>query len=166
MSSASKQAAERLCLLMLMTISHSAFAFDESLSFRASANGNIEAVVSGLSDGPGCQSEFLAPTSVEVNGSVITITSPPDPDLCALPFEPKPYRVVANLGHLAGQSYQVTWSQGSALRLTGQLVPSALRVNTDPAPALSLFATILMMFCIVLVAARLQGRASKRPPDN
>jgi hypothetical protein len=62
------------CLLLLL--SHGALASNESLTFRRATNGHIEAVVSGLDDGPGCLLlEFTAPLPVTITGNTIVITN-------------------------------------------------------------------------------------------
>ncbi len=109
----------------LMSAFAPAHALDEALSFRRSPLGGFEAVVSGRSDGPGCELEFLPPASVQVDGTSISITSPFDDRGCFLPMAPVPYQVVAELGVLAAPSYDVTWTQNS-LQLSGTLVTGSV----------------------------------------
>src|ERR1019366_3861855 len=87
-------------VLLLMMPSASLFAYNESLAFRRTPSGTIEAVVYGLSDGPACQTEFVPPNSVLVSGSTITITSPYTAYTCGIPPPPAPYQVAADLGVL------------------------------------------------------------------
>lgn len=127
----------------LMSAFAPAHALDESLSFRPSPIGGIEAVVSGRSDGPGCEVEFLPPSSIEVDGTSISIASPYDDRGCFLPMAPVPYEVVAELGVLAAPSYDVTWTQNS-LELHGTLVPGSLAGGIVALPMLSPAALIVL----------------------
>ena len=122
------------------------FAFNESMTFRLAATGEVEAVISGLSDGPMCQLEFDPPSSVVVSGTNIAITSPYVPTLCFLPLPTTPYQVVASLGALTPATYQVTWTEGP-LVLTGQLTTSVLGPSAIPALSRS-----TLMFIAILVA--------------
>src|SRR5690349_7651267 len=111
--------------IVLTVISASSFAYNESLSFHLTQAGTIEAVISGLSDGPECKTEFISPISMVVSGNAVTITSPYTDYFCGLPLPPAPYQVTADLGTLSGPSYQVTWTEGP-LVVSAMLVPDAL----------------------------------------
>jgi hypothetical protein len=150
------------CLLLLL--SHGALASNESLTFRRATNGHIEAVVSGLDDGPGCLLlEFTAPLPVTITGNTIVITSSFIPTSCTIPLFPLvPYQVVADLGILALGIYQVTWTQGP-IALSAQLVPAALA--PEVIPTTSGTALIPMSLLISFIAARsLARRSTGRPP--
>jgi len=145
------------CAYSLWFLSIQAVASNEILTFRVTNGANIQAVVSGLSDGPGCSPEFLPPFSVVVASSSISIMSPPPTPFCFLPLAPTPYQVVADLGVLTGATYLVTWD-GGFLVLSGALSPAALA----PAiiPALSPTALLALVVCIALLAARSLTRRS------
>lgn len=149
-------------ILLLLTFSPVAQASDEVLTFQASPARGIEAVVSGLNDGPGCVPEFVAPSSVVVEGTAITITSLNDEVLCTLPQTPVPYEVVADLGHLTGDRYDVTWEQGS-MSLTGVLVPAAV-VGGPPAPipTLSLAGILALLLSVAASAAFFGANLTRR----
>jgi len=106
----------------------SALATDESLSFRRTASGSIEALVSGITTG--CEYVFLPPNEVAVEGATLTITSPGVSGMCYLPHPPTRYSVTADLGILQAQRYQVVWNQpvevGEALQLSAVLLPAAI----------------------------------------
>jgi hypothetical protein len=127
-------------------------ASEEILTFRQSPGGGIEAVVSGLDDGPGCAPEFVAPSSVVVEGTAITITSSNNEVLCTLPQTPVPYEVVADLGLLTGDRYDVTWEQNSMV-LTAVLVPSAVVGGpAAPVPMLSLPGILALLLSVITLA--------------
>ena len=124
------------CLLASASVSAS----NESLSFKRTASGSIEAVVSGITDG--CPPVFLPPNAIAVDGATVTITSSVESWLCFLPQAPVSYIVTGDLGILANQSYQVVWNQpfdaGAPLQLSGVLLPAAIVGGTVvAAPALS-----------------------------
>jgi len=130
-----------LCVFLgCLLASASASASNESLSFRRTASGSIEAVVSGTTDG--CPPIFLPPDGVVAIGATLTITSQVAGGGCYLPHTPMPYSVTADLGILANQSYQVVWNQpfdaGAPLQLSAALSPAAIVGGTvAAAPALS-----------------------------
>ncbi|HJT96672.1 MAG TPA: hypothetical protein VJ696_00010 [Rhodanobacteraceae bacterium] len=112
-----------ICLLpFLLALSTTASALDESLSFRRTADHGLEAVIDGISDGPGCQQEYLSPTSLIIDETTIAISSPADETGCFLPLTPHPYRMIEPLGSLAGDRYDVIWTQPGLPDLTGVLV--------------------------------------------
>jgi hypothetical protein len=120
-------------LLGLFAVFASAHASDESLTFRKSSDGRFLAAIDGISDGPGCAPEYQPPASVEdVDGS-ITVTSPEDALGCFIPLDHRPYEVLADLGVLMGDRYDVTWTQPGMPDLTGVLVRAAVG-NLVPNP--------------------------------
>jgi hypothetical protein len=139
-------------LLCLLAAGSSAYAYDDSLSFRSSPSGGVEAVVSGMSDGPDCRPEFEPPSSVQIVGASVVIDSPDEVRACFIPFAPVAYQVVAQLGVLAGPRYDVVWNQG-ALQLTGVLIPAALAAAYVPLPTLS--RPWLFVFGLALLAVGL-----------
>ena len=142
-------------LALLLLVSMPASAFNESLTFRRSANGSFQAVVSGLSDGPSCETEFVPPSDVQIAAATITITSPYESYACSIPQTATPYQVMADLGPLSGASYEVTWTEGE-LQLTGVLVPAALG-TVFGAPTLtswSLAALVMLLAAFALHRSR------------
>ncbi|HEX4332265.1 MAG TPA: hypothetical protein VH040_09010, partial [Usitatibacter sp.] len=101
-----------------------ALAYQESLSFRLNSGGDVEAVISGITDYCGLQ--FVGPSAITRTGNDIEISSPDTeyPCFVAPPFSA--YQVVANLGPLdSASTYHVTWSEGPAM-LAGQVSPGML----------------------------------------
>lgn len=137
----------------LAVLSRCAMADGESLSFRLTPSGEVEAVVSGLRTNH-CGFTFVPATSTAIVGSSISINVPPPP--CNMPIvPPQPYEVVANLGVLAGASYTVTWTQGVVL--SAQLVPAWLLPRAIPA-----LGTYGLMLTAVLIALLGAGMANRR----
>lgn len=90
-------------------VSASASAFDESLSFRRTSSGSIEAIVSGFNIG--CAYVFLPPNQIAHQGTTVTIAAPTAiVRNCTIPTSYDPYNVTADLGILQGQSYDVVWN--------------------------------------------------------
>jgi hypothetical protein len=150
----------------LFLLGSTAQASEEILSFRQSSAGGIEAVVSGRNDGPGCAPEFVPPSSVVVNDAVVTITSPDIADSCTLPLPPVPYEVVADLGVLIGDRYDVTWEQGP-LSVSAVLVPAAVVGGpAAPVPMLSLPGILALLLSVIAFAmvfgANVVRRRSRR----
>lgn len=143
--------------LVLSALPYASFAFNESLSFRRTPNGTIEAVVSGLSDGPACETEFVPPNSLVVTGNVITINSPYIGYACPIPFPRSPYAIAVDLGALEGGPYQVTWTEGP-LVVSGTLIPDSLPAPVG-IPVSTPAAMVVMVLAIFLVSA---GRLRKR----
>ena len=143
--------------------STSASAFDESLSFRRTSSGSIEAVVSGLTDT--CGFVFLSPAVATIQGSTISIISPDGSGLCSIPiYPPRAYSVATDLGILPGESYQVVWSEavdnGTTLQLSATLTPAAITGGAAmPAPALS-WIGLAVLALMLGVFAGCQGRPS------
>lgn len=140
-------------------VSASASAFDESLSFRRTASGSIEAVVSGFNIG--CAYDFLPPNQITLQGGTFTITAPTViVRNCTIPTSHDPYSVTADLGILHGQSYDVVWNQpldsGAVAQLTAVLSPSAIGggVVAMPAPTLSWWGLALLAFVLSAFAMR------------
>ncbi len=144
--------ANRVVACVLLAAPLPALALQESLSFRQAADGSFQAVVSGLSDGEGCRSEFTPPVDIAIDGAAIAITSIDPGGWCSIPLAPVPYVVVAPLGRLAGARYEVTWTQ-TPLQLSGVLIPAGtLRVFGAPtlsAWALAVLAGLLVVFASV-----------------
>jgi hypothetical protein len=115
-------------LLVGLFASTSASASNESLTFRRTATGSIEAVVSGTTTG--CDVFFYPSNAVTVEGGTVTITSLEASGDCPLPHTLTPYEVTADLGILAAQSYQVVWNQpfvaGNVVQVSAVLVPAAV----------------------------------------
>jgi hypothetical protein len=146
------------CCLLASTI---ASAFNESLSFRRTASGSIEAVVSGMTDL--CGPVFYAPNEVSVEGATVAINSGDASVSCPLPASPRPYLVTADLGMLTGRSYQVVWSEnwsGTTLQISGELIPAALAGGGQPvsAPALSWPGLGLLTLALGVLASRQRRR--------
>ena len=121
--SRSKRLAFRVIAILCVALpSAPVLAFNDSLSFRINPNGDVEAVVSGMTDG--CRVEFHAPSSVIAAGLDIAITSPSF-NACFLPLPVSNYQVVANLGPLAPATYHVIWTQDPHV-LAGHVSPAAL----------------------------------------
>jgi hypothetical protein len=153
-------------MLLLACVSSSAFAFSETLTFRLNAQGQVEAVITGLTGGLGCEgsvgSIFDPPTSVTVTGNSILIVSVPIAHICTIPRNPFTYSQVANLGNLTGIAYQVTWNEGpqtppfltlSALLNVSDFFPGAT-------PALSPWmAALLVLSLFGISIAALRRRA-------
>lgn len=143
--------------------STTAWAYDESLSFRRSASGSIEAVVSGLD--LGCAVVFAPPNQVTLQGSVYTVSAPEiTVSDCFLPNGPGPYSVTADLGLPHGQRYDVVWNQptdSGSLQLTAVLVPANV-VGAAPVslPTLSLWALSALAFLLATFAV-LQRRFTR-----
>jgi hypothetical protein len=155
-----------LIALGLMIPAGHLFAYNETLSFRITPSGTIEAVVSGLNDGPSCQTEFVPPNSVIVGSNTITITSPYTFYFCGLPASPVHYEVVADLGVLTGSSYQVTWSEGP-LMVSATLVPSALTPNDpNPVPAMSWPSIVMSALAVALAATWRQLKIRRRAGES
>jgi hypothetical protein len=164
-----------LVLLLLACISTSAFAFNEALTFRLNAQGQVEAVVTGLTGGFGCEGQvgsvFDPPTSVTVTGNSILIVSQAIIyGGCTIPRSPPlTYSQVANLGNLTGIAYQVTWNEGaqtppflslSALLNVSDFYPGAT-------PALSWWMTILLMLSLLGISiAALRRRSARSKVTN
>lgn len=143
-------------LSFVLPVSLPAIAFQESLSFRRAADGGLEAVVSGLSDGPSCETEFVPPSDVQVASATIAITSPYEWYFCSIPMTATPYHVVADLGQLSGASYQVTWTEGP-LQLSATLVPAGIG-PVFAAPTASFWALAMMAVLLVAFGIRRTGR--------
>ena len=143
-------------LSFMLPASSPAIAFQESLSFRRAADGGLEAVVSGLSDGPSCETEFVPPSDVQVASATITITSPYEWYLCSLPMAAVPYQVVADLGQLSGASYEVTWTEGP-LQLSATLVPAGVG-PVSAAPTASFWVLAMMAVLLAAFGIRRSGR--------
>ncbi|MEO8460869.1 MAG: hypothetical protein ABI451_10090 [Dokdonella sp.] len=147
-----------LALFFAFTPAH---ARNEVLSFRIASNGGFQAVVSGESDGPGCNPEFTQPSSVEVTGASITINSPFDYSFCSIPASWHPYEVTAELGVLSGSTYEIIWMQGT-WQLHGVLVPSQLlRTPAIPLPTLSLAWLALLGLLLSVLAFSFSRRSMK-----
>ncbi|HET6546646.1 MAG TPA: hypothetical protein VFG55_07875 [Rhodanobacteraceae bacterium] len=154
-------------LFCLLSVSTHAYALDEILSFRSSPLGGVEAVVSGLSDGPNCAPEFLPPASVQIEETSISIVSPEPPSGCFIPLPAEPYQIVAELGPLPGPRYDVTWTQ-DPLQVSGVLIPGDLASIYFPLPALSLWFLALLgfSFCVagtIHLRAEMRSRRCARP---
>jgi hypothetical protein len=119
-----------LCLLFACASAH---ASDESLTFRKASDGRFVAAIDGISDGSGCAPEYQPVASVDVADGVIAIDSPEDALGCFIPMTPRPYEVLADLGVLSGDRYDVVWSQPGMPDLTGVLVRAAVG-NLVPNP--------------------------------
>jgi hypothetical protein len=158
MAAASKAFATGFITLLLMLPSASLFAYSETLSFRRTPSGTIEAVVSGYNDGPFCETEFVPPTSISISGTTISIESPYTAYFCGLPFTPSRYSVTADLGALTGGPYQVTWTEGP-LSVSGTLVPDSLVPISIP--TLSTFALTVLALVLVAVALCFNRRLSR-----
>ena len=140
-----------LLTIAVSLLSTPAMADSESLSFRRTPSGEIEAVVSGLLTNE-CGFRFLAPTSVTIVGGSIAIVSPNIPPLpCFTPIvPPRPYEIVANLGLLPASSYAVTWTQGPTV-LSAQLSPADLAPVA--VPTLGQYALILTALALGWIGA-------------
>ena len=142
-----------------------ALAVDESLSFRRTASGSIEAVVSGGDNL--CGEVFWPANQVTIEGGTITINSPERERDCSLPRDPPlPYSVTADLGTLPAQRYDVVWNQtlsvGGPLQVSGVLVPAAIGGTAAmSAPTLSWWG--LAVLALVLGALALRHRNFTRP---
>jgi hypothetical protein len=141
---------------VLSALPDASSAFNETLSFRRTPVGTIEAVVSGLSDGPACQTEFVPPNSVVVAGNIVAINSPYFSHLCGIPFPPNPYAISVDLGALAGGPYQVTWTEGP-LSVSGTLIPDSLPALV-PVPV----ATPAAMAALILLIAASTPRLARK----
>jgi hypothetical protein len=159
-------------LLLLACISTSAFAFNETLTFRLNAQGQVEAVITGLTRGGGCDGlgqnhPFDPASSITIVVNNILIASPVVGVTCSIPFNPLQYQQVANLGQLTGATYQVTWNEGtppihslSATLNMSDLYPGAT-------PALSWWMTILLMLSLFGISiATLRRRAAHSRVKN
>ncbi|MEO5561615.1 MAG: hypothetical protein ABIR10_18255 [Dokdonella sp.] len=152
-------------LLGCLFVSASASATDESLSFRRTASGSIEAVVSGRDNL--CGEIFWPANQVTIEGGTITINSPEQQRDCSLPRDPPlPYSVTADLGTLPAQRYDVVWNQtlsvGGPLHVSGVLVPAAIGgAVAMSAPTLSWWG--LALLALVLGAFALRHRNFVRP---
>jgi hypothetical protein len=151
-------------VIVLTIAAQPARALNESLFFRLTSSGEVEAVVAGDNAG-GCAARFLPPTSIAIIGNVVTIVSPDLPlNPCVPPGPPYPrFEVVANLGTLTAPLYIVTWSQGPSV-LTAALSPAALAPQSVPTlGAGSLLATALLLAFLGMRRNRLNyKRANKR----
>lgn len=150
------------CGLSASTI---ASASNESLSFRRTASGSIEAVVSGSTDT--CDRVFLGPAEVTIEGTSIAIASPDGAVGCTIPiYPPRAYSVVADLGVLSSQSYHVVWSEavdnGTMLQLSADLNPAAVGggVQAVSAPTLSWWGLGLLTLALGVLATRQRRRGS------
>ncbi|MGN6519853.1 MAG: hypothetical protein ACTHK2_10565 [Dokdonella sp.] len=161
--------AARCLFLGGLLASASASASNESLSFRRTPSGSIEAVVSGMTDG--CPPVFLPPESIASAATTITITSYSESGLCSLPFTPIPYSVTADLGILANQTYQVIWIQpfdvGDPLQLSAVLVPAAIGGGAAaPVPALSWWGLAVLTLMLAALSLRRTPRSRIRRAPN
>jgi hypothetical protein len=133
----------------------SSYANNETLSFRYTAQGTIEAVVS--ESRIYCKYNFFEPSnSVSINGNIIAITSQPYGSYACFPLElPGRYEVVANLGKLNASVYQVTWSQplfsGGALMISASLVPSSLMPVSIPTLSWPSLIALAMQIAMITV---------------
>ncbi len=144
----------------MLSVSLPAFAFQESLSFHRAVDGGFEAVVSGLSDGPSCETEFVPPSDVQIAGATITITSPYESYACSIPQTAVPYQVVADLGQLTGASYEVTWIEGP-LQLSATLVPAGVGPVSSVPTASSWVLAMMAMLLATFGLRRSRGQASQ-----
>lgn len=139
-------------------VSASASASNESLSFRSTPSGSIEAVVTGT-DGI-CDVVFLPTNQVTLEGATITITSPDGLRNCPLPGAPRPYEVATDLGILHEQRYDVVWNQpvsgGMTHQVSAVLVPAAIvgGAVAMPAPTLSWWGLALLTLVLGTFAVR------------
>lgn len=102
--------------MLLLLLPASAFASDEVLSFRFNVQGQVEAVVTGLTDTckTGAESRYTAVTSITIKGNAIQINSKNANAFCTNRASPPiSYSVSANLGHLDEITYQVTGTLGN-----------------------------------------------------
>lgn len=118
----------RCAFLGCLLASASASASNESLSFRSTPSGSIEAIVSGTDSI--CDVIFLPSIQVTLEGETLTITSPDGLRFCPIPGAPRPYEVATDLGILRAQRYVVVWNQpidgGVTHQVSAILVPSAI----------------------------------------
>lgn len=159
-------------LLLATCLPISAFAYDETLTFRLNAQGEVEAVIDGRTHRGGCDeiSRFTPPMSTTIDGNTVLIQSPALAP-CSIPLLPtEPYQVVANLGHLSGETYQVTWN----VEVVGSGFPPIRSISATfsvsslfsvAAPALSPWAMCLLLLSTAGVAfaalRRRNGRLSR-----
>ena len=136
--------------IFLFTASE-ASGYDETLSFRLTQTGTIEAVVSGVVHGFCDTGRWSEPTSITLTDNNIAIVSYVG-ELCGLPGPNVPYQVVANLGQLTLPLYGVTWSAGSAT-LTALLQPSVLALAIS-VPTMTEIGLILTAALIVMLATK------------
>jgi hypothetical protein len=162
-------------LLLLACISSSAFASSETLTFRLNALGEVEAVITGLTHGLGCdglgEDKSFDPSSViTITTDTVLIVSPAIPYGCFIPIQPPlTYQQIANLGHLSGAIYQIIWNEGvnsPPLRsISASLNMFALLTAPSmPAPTLSWWMTILLalsLFGISIAALRRRAAHSR-----
>lgn len=141
-----------LFVVALSLAAQSALAINETLYFRLTSSGAVEAVVAG-EDYFGCIPRFLPPTSVAITGTSIAITSPVVPLLpCFPPPPPYPrYEVVANLGVLSAPLYSVTWTMGPTV-LSASLSPGSL--SPQGIPTLGNFTLLTMTLLIAFFGMR------------
>lgn len=121
---------------LLLSTAHTS---DEILTLQRSSSGSIEAVVSGLDDGSGCVPEFVAPTSVEVDGAVVTISSPYTPEVCFLPLHsqlpaqgtggPVPHRQCRQRGCESARPYPAATGRAELRQRSGATEPARLRFS-------------------------------------
>ncbi|MFT3792605.1 MAG: hypothetical protein QM741_16410 [Rudaea sp.] len=147
------------CALLLATgLPTAVFAFDETLTFRLNAQGEIEAIVTGLTRGFGCNGqgasvEFDPPSSIAVSGNEILIVSVYKGGLCSIPRDPQVYQQVANLGYLEGSTYHIVWNEGSPLPI--RFLEATLNTS-DPysvtAPALSPWGLCMLLLSMAGVS--------------
>jgi hypothetical protein len=150
----------RLCVITcLFLVSSAALADSESLSFRLNAQGEVEAVISGIAHGCGT---FVEPpmSSVVSNASIVLVSIACTPaGYDPLPY---PYQTVANLGHLSmTTTYSFVWSlqrQLDRLSWTATLLP--LSLLAVPVPALSPMNVSKLILIIALCAIRLTTRST------
>ena len=165
----SKNLVTAAAVLLASCIPASAFAFDETLTFRLNAQGEVEAVVTGLTRGFGCNGqganvEFDPPSSITMAGNGIVVVSAYKGGLCSIPKEPPwTYQQVANLGHLEGSTYQVVWNEGAP---PIRFLAATLNMS-DPysvaAPALSPWALGMLLLSMAGVALfALRKRAARQ----
>lgn len=140
-------------VLLAICLPLSALAFDEVLTFRFNAHGEVEAIVEGTTTGcePPSGLPFYSPKSITVTSSAILIMSPLSGG-CFIPVTARAYQAVANLGHLTGETYQVTWQIGLVPGIPARSLSATLNMSdllaTVAAPAMSAWALCALALSI------------------
>jgi hypothetical protein len=164
----------RAFLVVLLIYSSGAAAYNETLSFMRTSEGDTIATISGFR--PLCGIVVHAPLDVSVAGSSIDITSNtlaggggcvPPPD-----YAGPPYAVSVSLGHLAPMVYTVRWlwEDWPTPIMTGTLDPSKLSLpvaTAVPVPLISAGGLTCLAWLVVftgmvsLRTSRAHGRKSR-----
>jgi hypothetical protein len=162
-----------LATMMLMMAVTPAFATDETLTIQRTSTGEYQAVINGMKNG--CEEisvpsdiPFQTPSSISVNGNVISILSPLYIGFCGTQPPQAPYQTIANLGFLASATYQVNWYVDSASdpirELSTQFTSSGS--TAVGAPTLSQFGTFMLSMLIIGCVGRWRANVARQDSSS